>query len=487
MLEIFKAFLKVTSGTVINIIFGSISIKILASVLGTEGFGLFSFLRQIQITALLTSAGSQNALIQGGSSQEGEARRKYLQTVLLLTLGASSIIAIGIVLTAPWLAQYVIGRSDSATVWAVRLLALPVFVCVLVGYANGVQNVYRELGQMALAQMAGALASVLVAYPAAKLVQQGQLAFLPLWLLSLQICSLTVSLLFLWKKGRLAQLLTELRTGYQPAAVRYFLRFAGVSTCTTLITNLVVLVLRTVLEKKQGLAAVGLFEAAWTLSMTNVTLITTAFGAYYLPTLSALQSQPERLTLIQQMFRFATLLAIPLLVAVVMLKSLAIQLFFSSEFYPALPLFRWMLIGDYFKITSWVFAYTMIASADIRMMFWSELVWNLCLLLGGIYSVVIWSSLEGLGISFLCLYALYFLFTFLYAKLKHQVALPHKLVVVWGGGLLLVVVSSWQHWNVREFNNWEALLGWGAVIVTYTIVALGRDGRRQIHSYLVRI
>lgn len=487
MLEILKAFLKVTSGTVLNIVLGSISIKILASVLGPEGFGLFSFLRQIQLTALLTAAGSQNALVQGGASQEGQARQTYLQTVLLFTLLASGMIAIGLFLAAPWLASKVIGQSDNATVWAVRLLALPVFLCALAAYANGVQNVYRQLGQMAVAQIAGAVASVLVAYPAAKLVRQGQISFLPLWMLVLQLGSLTTSLLFLWKKGHLAQLLTNVFAGYQREAIRYFLRFAGVTIFTTFFANIVVLVLRTLIEKKQGLASVGMFEAAWTLSMTNVSLVTVAFGAYYLPTLSALQSPPERVALIQRMFRFATLLALPLIIGVVLLKWLAIQLFFSSEFVPSLTLLRWMLIGDYFKITSWVFAYTMIASADIRMMLWSELIWNSCLLLGGVYSLVSWSSIEGLGVSFSLLYLLYFLFTFSYAKIKHQVTLSRNIVLVWCGGLLLIVLASWQQWNVKDYINWEVLLGWGVVIATYIIVALGRDGRRQVHSYLVKV
>lgn len=470
-----------------NIILGSISIKILASVLGPTGFGLYSFLRQIQLTALLTAAGSQNALVQGGASQEGQARQAYLQTVLLLTLFASCIIALGLILLAPWLARHVIGRSDSTTIWAVRLLSLPVFTCVLVAFANGVQNIYRELGQMALAQTVGALISVLIAYPVARLVHQGQVGFLPLWMLSIPLCSLATSVLFLWQKGRLTQLLTNLRAGYDRGAMQYFLRFAGVSTLTTFLANIVVLALRTLLEKKQGLAAVGLFEAAWTLSMTNVTLVTTAFGAYYLPTLSALQSPSERVTLIQQMFRFATLLGIPLLVGVIVLKSLAIQLFFSSEFFPSLTLLRWMLIGDYFKITSWVFAYAMVASADIRLIFWSELIWNACLLLGGSYSLVFWSSIEGLGVTFLFLYLLYFVFTFGYARIKHQLRLPRKLFLVWCGGLLLILLSSWQQWTATTLLHWESLLGWGFVTVIFTVIALGQDGRRQLQAYLVKV
>ena len=486
MLEILKAFLKATSGTFINILLGGVSIKILASILGPEGFGLFSFLRQIQLTALMSAGGGQNALVQGGASQEGLARQNYLQTVLIFSLLSGLILAAGIFLFAPLIASHLIGQTDSATIWAVRLLAVPVFLSVLTGYANGVQNVYRELGQMALAQIIGASASVLFVYPAALLARQGQKIFLPIWMIALQFSTLAGATFFLWKRRHLVQILTGLWQGYNRVAIAYFLKFAGVTTIATLLANFVVLILRSCIEETQGLAAVGIFEASWMLSVTYVSLVAQSFGSYYLPTLSALQTVAERTVLVQRMFHFVTLAAIPLIVGLIILKPVAIQLLYSKEFLPSLTLLRWTLIGDYFKITSWVFAYTMVASADIRMMFWSEVVWNGCLLLGSIYALRYFSSMEGIGISFSFLYLGYLIFAVGYAKIKHQISLQRNLVLTWWIGLLIIILSSWQNWNVREPNSWRIIIVWCLVIGLYLILALGVQGRRQAYSYLVK-
>lgn len=486
MLEILKAFLKATSGTFVNILLGGISIKVLASILGPEGLGLFSFLRQIQLTALMSAGGGQNALVQGASSQSGKARQNYLQTVLIFSLLSGSFIAAGIFLFAPLIASRLIGQSDNATIWAVRLLAVPVFLSVLAGYVNGVQNVYRELGQMALAQIIGALASVLLVYPAALLVRQGQKAFLPIWMIILQFTTVTTSIFFLWKRKHLIAILRGLWQGYNREAISYFLKFAGVTTVTTLLANFVVLIIRSVIEKNQDLAAVGIFEAAWTLSITYISLVAMSFGSYYLPTLSAAQTAEERTALVQRMFQFVTLVALPLIVGLIVLKPVIIEVLYSKDFSPSLKLLRWMLIGDYFKLTSWVFTYTMIASADIRMMFWSELAWNSCLLFGSIYALKNFLSLEGIGISFSLLYSVYLIFAIAYAKIKHQVSLNKNLILTWYGGLLLILLASWQNWEASNLNNWRMAIIWVLVIAIYFILALGTQGRKRVISYILK-
>jgi O-antigen/teichoic acid export membrane protein len=395
-------------------------------------------------------------------------------------------LAVGIFLFAPVIASRLIGQSDAATIWAVRLLAVPVFLSVLVSYLNGVQNVYRELGQMALAQIVGALASVLLVYPAALLVQQGQKAFLPIWMIVLQFTTLIMSALFLWRQKHLAAILIGLWKGYNRKAISYFLKFAGVTTVTTLLANFVVLIIRSVIEKSRDLAAVGIFEAAWTVCITYISLVAMSFGSYYLPTLSAAQTAEERTELVQRMFRFVIIVALPLIICLIVLKPVAIQVLYSKEFAPSLKLLRWMLIGDYFKLTSWVFTYTMIASADIRTMFWSEVVWNGCLLFGSIYALRGFSSLEGVGVSFSLLYSVYLIFAIIYARVKHQVTLQRGLILTWCGGLLLIITASWQNWNISDMPHWRIAIFWFLIIILYSVFALGVQGRKQVYSYLVK-
>jgi PST family polysaccharide transporter len=95
---------------------------------------------------------------------------------------------------------------------------------------------------------------------------------------------------------------------------------------------------RSLVAREGGMSSAGIFDAAWTLSMTYVTLITTAFGTYYLPALSGLDNRAHRQELMQRMFRFVTVLIVPLILGVIVLKPLLLQILFSAEFLPAISL-----------------------------------------------------------------------------------------------------------------------------------------------------
>ncbi|MCV5682737.1 O-antigen flippase, partial [Escherichia coli] len=49
-----------------------------------------------------------------------------------------------------------------------------------------------------------------------------------------------------------------------------------------------------------------------------------------------------------------------------LLRDFIIYLLFSDSFTPMKPLFTWQIIGDVFKIASWLLAYVMLAKAMTR-------------------------------------------------------------------------------------------------------------------------
>ena len=149
MREIAKAFSKTVSGTAVSLAIATISVKIMATILGPAGMGLYSILRQIHSTTMIAATmGGQTALIQGGSSKEGKDRDVYLKTLLLLFLISATISGIAIIVLAPILAEHLLNRRDEMAVNLIRGLSVPVFLTVMTGYANGVLNIHRALGYM---------------------------------------------------------------------------------------------------------------------------------------------------------------------------------------------------------------------------------------------------------------------------------------------------------------------------------------------------
>jgi len=65
MREILKAFTKTVSGTAVSLVISSLSVKIIASIIGPSGMGLYSILRQIHSTTLIAATmGGQTALVK---------------------------------------------------------------------------------------------------------------------------------------------------------------------------------------------------------------------------------------------------------------------------------------------------------------------------------------------------------------------------------------------------------------------------------------
>lgn len=475
MREIFKAFTKTTSGTIVSLVLNAATVKILAVMLGPAAIGLLSLLRQIYNTTLIAATLSgQTALVQGGSARVGEERILYLRTVLVIFLISCATSTIFFLVLAPQLAQWVLNRSDTNAVWLVRLLVLPIVLTVINGFTMGLLNIHRQLGRMAIIQMVAAAFTALLTFPIARLVQAGnELAMVGI-VLVVPLMTFGLTLYPLHKMGLLAPLMTSLLRSFDRNMARSFYSFAGTTVITALVQSGIMLLLRSMIVDQAGLAGAGIFDAAWTLSMTYVTLVTTAFGTYYLPTLSALGEKSQRTDLIQQMFRFTTILVTPLIIGVIVLKPFMLHLLFSAEFMPAIALIGWMLIGDYFKLTSWVKAYPMLAFADLKIFFWSEIGFQLFFFIVAAASLIFLRALEGVAIAFVVFYIAHYGAMSIYASRRYGFVASRRVEVSWWVGMLLILLFSLLTWQATEVQ-WSIIVAAAIAGVAHLLLSLRKE------------
>src|SRR3712207_6770368 len=121
MRDILKAAIKTMSGSAGFLLFGMLTIKIMAVVLGPNGVGLYSLLRQTsEFSKNLGTLGGETALVQGLASRKGKVRDEYLLTAFwVFVLGALLTVATLMIL-APWIALWVFHRNDEQTINLVR-------------------------------------------------------------------------------------------------------------------------------------------------------------------------------------------------------------------------------------------------------------------------------------------------------------------------------------------------------------------------------
>jgi len=485
MREILKAFFKTGSGQVGNMLFGAIAMKIMAVILGPSGIGLYSLLRQVlAFTSRVGDAGN-SAVVQGLASRKGRGRDAYLVTSFWVFVLGALVLIVVLLISAPWLALWVIGRDDTQTIKLVRWLALPIALTIASVYLQGVLNSFRAIGLLALLQILGAAAMALLAYPVSRLVEMGYpIAF---------ICVMSASpavgvVLGLWsalRAGWLTPLLHGLRAGFHTEALRHFLSLAGTLLTTGSVATVVGLATQALIVNQEGLASAGIFAVALTLTGTYVMVYVVPFSTYYLPTLSQAEDPLERAMLTQRVLRLTTLVMVPLVMSVIALKPLVVELLYSKEFTPSLEIIRWMLISDYFRIFVFVFDVQLMAYANIRVLLWASTLWSVGSLLFAAVSLFGFSSLQGIGIGFLLLYIIRLAYYLYYTRSRYQLPLARTVVVPWLVGLALVLGVSWYTWSDTQVNWFTAPL-WVGAAVGFSWLSINRNERREMLHMALR-
>lgn len=107
----------------------------------------------------------------------------------------------------------------------------------------------------------------------------------------------------------------------------------------------------------------GYWQAVTKISDYYLGFITSVLGVYYMPRLSEINNKTELRNEIAKGYR--TILPIVGVIAFMiwLFKGFIIQVLFTPEFLPMKPLFTYQLLGDFFKIGSWLLSYLMLAKA----------------------------------------------------------------------------------------------------------------------------
>ena len=475
--------IKAGSGAVANLLLGVISIKIMAVMLGPSGTGLLSLIRQVVVTLASLGMGSQTALIQGVANKEGIERDSYISTTFWLFVLGVSFSVLLIELFATEIAVFTFGKSDASLVLLIRWIALPVFLLYAYVYLKSILNGFRAIGRLALVEMLGPVATLMLVYPVCISVGEGYaLAFV--WMISAaQLLMLAASFLILYKNGWLSALFVHTEKMIDRAAFHYFFTIAGTTLLTGMIGTGTLLAVRTMIARNGGLYQVGLFDLAWSLSGSYVMLLLTSFGTYYTPTLSQTVGNIERAALVRRVVRLSTLLMIPMIVIVVVFKPLLVRFLYSSEYVTSLEMVRWMLIGDYLKITGWVLAIPVIVNANMKIYFWTEAFWNIGFLALSALAILYFGDMQWIGIAFVVLYFTYVVYYLQYVRRVYELQIARDLLLPWLIGFIVVIMASIQNWNSTTVD-WISSLLWVIGSMGLVISFLKESERKMILNKL---
>ncbi len=413
--QIFKATSIFGGVQLLNIIISVVRSKFIAILLGPAGMGIAGlFTATLDFIGRLTSLGIGTSAVKNvatASAEENEPRLYTVVAVLRKLVWFTG--TFGLILTtilSPWLSQVTFGNKDYtlAFIWlSVTLL----FQRLSNGQLVVLQGL-RKMEMLAKANVFGSLIGLFITVPLYYL--WGIDGIVPAIILS-GLFSLIVS----WYYSRKLKI--------KPIKInRHILVHEGsdmvrmgiLISLSGLMSLGASYIIRIFINRQGGINDVGLFNAGFAIINTYVGMVFSSMSTDYYPRLSSVANDNAKSgTLINQQAEVAVLILSPILTIFFIFINWVIVLFYSEKFIEVNGMIHWAALGMYFKAISWSIAYVFLAKGDSRLFFWNELTANIYILLFNVAGYKL-AGLDGMGLSFLAAYFIYFIQVFIIANIK---------------------------------------------------------------------
>ncbi|MFC0180447.1 lipid III flippase WzxE [Thorsellia kenyensis] len=437
-----KASVITGASILIKILIGLVVAKLMAIEFGPEGIGLTGNYRQLlTVLGVLAGAGIFNGVTKYIAEYDKVndifARKRLIGTASSFVLFFSCTLALVFLCYAPQISLFLFFDKGYANI--IRILAVLQFsiaynnliLAILKGYRDALSNglsiiigaILALIGFLVLqiyADFNGALIG-LALLPATALLPSlffikkhhglSIAIFIPAWdsLIAKNLSKFTVMTLITAVTMPLAYYLLRghIAAYYGYTSQSIFLKILHQLTAKPTELYEVLQAFQTPLVKNIALFQVGIWQAMSMISDAYLQFITAAFTVYLLPTLSRIDDDKK---LIKTVFYY--LLLILLLVSclsgiVWLLKDFVIWLLFSKDFNSMRSLFTWQLIGDVFKVASYVVGFLIISKAKLGYYLLAELS-QFILLITLSYVAINKLGVEGASIAYMLTYMTYF-------------------------------------------------------------------------------
>lgn len=361
-LDIVKVFSFTAVSTLVRMLTGLISVKVVASIIGPAGVALVGQLNNFTNVVLsLSTGGINNGITKYIAEYKNDDNKikDCLSTAFKIILACSLLVGLALILFYSFLSNTVMLSPNYGYVFI--LFGFTILLYALNTGLTSVINGFKEFQKYVKVNIAGSIIGLIFTL---LLVWIWELKGALISAVTFQSIMLFISL---WMIRKMPWLKWEnFKQKINKDLTKKYFSYSLMTFIPALAVQISQMLLRGYIISEISATEAGWWEAMNRISNMYLMVITTSFSVYYLPRLSELTDKKE---LRNEIFRSYKVI-IPCLFAglaiVYLLRHLVIRLLFTSEFLPMEDLFIWQLGGDFFKIASWILSYLMIAKAMFK-------------------------------------------------------------------------------------------------------------------------
>lgn len=479
----YRSIMKATSlfggVQVFKIIIAIVRSKIVAVLLGPAGMGIMGLLNSTtEFVSSLTNFGLRTSALRdiAAANESGNQNRinKVVTVFRRLVWGTGLLGAVITFIFSPWLSELTFGNKEYtlAFIW---LSCTLLFNQLTIGQDVLLQGM-RKLNYLAKANMLGAFIGLLISAPLYYFY--GIEGIVPAIILS-SLFLLGISWYFT-SKIKLEQVkVTSKETVFEGKGM---LKMGFMLSLSGLIGSGTAYIVRICISNLGSLEDVGLYNAGFAIIGTYVGLLFTAMSTDYYPRLAGIsQNNKKANLLINHQAEIVILLLAPILTIFLIFINWAVIILYSTKFTAVNGMIQWAALGMYFKGVSWTIAFVLLAKGASKLYFWNELIANIYVLGLNVLGYYLY-GLDGLGISFLISFILYFLQVFLLAKYKYEFSLTPEFYKIFGIQFTIGVIC----FAIKFFvlTSWAYFLGLPFILISVWYSFTELDKRMDLKGFI---
>lgn len=414
-MKFFRTTALASISTASTIITGLISTKYVAVLIGPSGMALTGqFYNLSGVVILLASAAVPVGVVKLLAEHPAqEKRRQIVQTVYTVTGLASLALSVSTVIFSSFLSQKLFLNRDFIQVFWVfgGLLFFQIQTLLFSAILNGTGRIKA----MTIFTVSTSVLNLLIVVVLVRaygvrgvLVSTGVANFL-IWIASLR---------YMRKTGFAG---TGLDYRINKEYAKQLLNFSTMSLVTGLLIPAMQFSIRSKLIYQISIRDAGIWQATLRMSDYYLNFIYSVLSIYYLPKLSSINDAHELRKEI--LLGYARILpaVIAITILIWLLRYFIIHVFLSNEFVDMVALLRLYLIGDVFKIASWILAFLMWARALKKVYIVTEILFALLSILINFWFINLY-GVVGTGWAYITLYLFYLLL--MVSLLGHYITKP---------------------------------------------------------------
>lgn len=400
--DIVKVFSLNAMATFIRMLAGMISVKIVALIIGPAGIALLGQLNNFNAILLgLANGGISSGITKYVAEYKEDENqiKKYLSNALRITLICSVIVAIILILGCKQLSELILLSDEYYYVFIV--FGLTIVLYSLNGLFISILNGYKQFKKYVEINVAGTLLGLV--YSVCLVYFWG----LPGALINAVTFQSIVFFATLWMCRKQTWLKKDFfKEKYDKVVTKQYFGYSLMTLTTLALLPISQLILRGYVISEISATDAGIWEGMNRVSGTYLSVITTALSVYYLPRLSEITDNIELRNEIFKCYKFIIPMLLLIGASIYVARYFIIWLLFTPDFLPMENLFVWQLFGDFFKISSWLLAYIMVAKAQTKMFITTEIVFGFTYLLL-CFICMKYNGIIGLTQGYLINYVLY--------------------------------------------------------------------------------